>query len=296
MKPKPHQAKAIDFAVESLKLNRRCVAQLPTGSGKTLVALTVSRMMPNRRIWILTPTVESLAAHTSQSRMIGLNIAPELRDRKASRFARLCITTYATAWHRPQIIKPDDLIIFDECHHVNFRAPCNSSLLHSKRLAFGLSASPWSIGSKDYFPHRHIQPLSELINLGINADYSICDWSVPVSRSYQIVYTRASANHELLRGLKSSDYAICKRMNSRQVIDRFRRGIVRTIVVNRMLTEGFDLRQVKHIYIDRIIKSRILLYQMAGRALRAHNGQTASIYVSDSDTKERLISAFQRAK
>ena len=215
MKPKPHQAKAIDFAVESLKLNRRW-RSYRRAAVKHSSLMTVSRMMPNRRIWILTPTVESLAAHASQSRMIGLNIAPELRDRKASRFARLCITTYATAWHRPQIIKPDDLIIFDECHHVNFRAPAISSLLHGKAISLWLSASPWSIGSKDYFPHRHIQPLSELINLGINADYSICDWSVPVSRSYQIVYTRASANHELLRGLKSSDYAICKRMNSRQ--------------------------------------------------------------------------------
>lgn len=296
MKAKQHQSKAIDFALDALKNHRRCVAQLPTGSGKTLVGLTVASMMGNRRVWILTPTVESLAAHTSQARHLGIACSVELAERKASRFARLCLTTYATAWHRPQAIKPDDLLIFDECHHVNFKAPINAALVHEKRLAFGLSASPWSVGCKSFFPNRHIQPLSELIELGINARYEICEWTDPVNRGYQIVYSRASQNHSLLKGLKQSDYAICSRENSRQVIDRFRRGLVRTIIVNRMLTEGFDLRQVKSVFIDRRIRSKIMLYQMAGRALRPHNGETARIYVQDSDTKDRLLLAFKRAR
>lgn len=296
MKPKTHQSRAIDFAVDLLSKNRRCVAQLPTGSGKTLVGLIVAKSVANRRVWILTPTVESLAAHVSQARHLGIPIATELGARKAGRFSRLCVTTYATAWNRANVIKADDLIIFDECHHVNFKAPINAAFVHDKRVALGLSASPWSVGCKAFFPDRHIQPLSELINLGINAPYEIRDWEDPTNRAYQVVYSKANHNHELLRGLRQADYAICKRSNSRQVIDRFKRGLVRTIIVNRMLTEGFDLKQIKSVFIDRNINSRIMLYQMAGRALRPHQGEVARIYVKDCETKKRLLLAFKRAR
>lgn len=93
-----------------------------------------------------------------------------------------------------------------------------------------------------------------------------------------------------------SDFAAYQAADARRTISRFRFGFLGTIVVNRMLTEGFDQPQIKRIWIARNTESQIAALQMAGRALRPYKEQAATIYVQSEQTRNTLISALERAR
>lgn len=302
MKPREDQEQAIAFALDALADHRRALLQLPTGTGKTLCGLLIAKrwLGSQRKVYILTPSVQALAQTIKLGQLLGIRVTADQGERTASRFCSVVGSTYATAWARHQRIpRKNTLLILDECHHINYQAPVNVSMLEHFEQAVGLSATPWSIGCHGYFGHNcHVFPLSRSIAMGINCEFEITKWQEPDRNGrYQVIYSRnISKMHPLIRSMAGTDYAIYKRRQAAVIIERFRRGMIRSLVVDRMLTEGFDLKQIKSIYVDRLVMSRILLMQMLGRALRPCDGKRASIAIRHPLSYRRLLQAVRRAQ
>lgn len=296
-----YQTQATAFALDSLQSCGRAVVQLPTGSGKTRVALRVAQAWlrgRGRRVYLITPSEETISQTVIAARLLGLRPMIDAGHEQASRHAQFIISTYASAWRRHEKwIAKSTLLLLDECHHVNFAAPVNADILDRFDYGVGLSATPWSKGCMAYFRKNiFIYSLSRAIADGVNAQYEIKPWTEPVNGSYQIVYTnRQDVRESLKRIMQSCDYAIYSQPRARDIISRFRTGAIKTIVVNRMLTEGFDLPAIKRIWIARDTKSRIAAMQMAGRALRAHKSRTAELFISSAQTRVLLDEALKRA-
>lgn len=296
-----YQTQATAFALDSLQSCGRAVVQLPTGSGKTRVALRVAQTWlrgRNRRVYLLTPSEETVTQTVIAARLLGLRPMIDAGRQRASRHAQLVISTYASAWRRhEQWISKSTLLLLDECHHVNFAAPVNADILDRFDYGVGLSATPWSKGCLSYFRKRKfIYELTRAISEGVNSPYEIKAWSQPINGMYQIVYTnRQDQRESLKRIMQACDYAIYSAPRAREVISRFRTGAIKTIVVNRMLTEGFDLPAIKRIWIMRDTRSRIAAMQMAGRALRAYKSRTAELFIASEQTRILLNEALKRA-
>ena len=300
MQTRKYQQAAIDFSVGALSEGKRAVIQLPTGTGKTLVLLRVAEheLRAGRPVYVIVPTDEAVQQVRHTALRLGLFPVLDTQGRKAPAQAPLVITTYSCAWHRyRRRLRTNTLCLLDECHHINFNAPVNFNILNSFQVAIGLSATPWSKGCLKYFDsNRYRYKLSQAITDGVNSQFEIKPWIEPSKGSYQIIYTNDADYRERLCGsLAGTDYAIHQRVNARKVIARFRHGILGTIIVNRMLTEGFDLPQIKRVWIARRTGSRIAAMQMAGRALRPYQGRIASIYALTSETRQLLEQAIAKA-
>ena len=295
-----YQANAVDFALAHLGGQRRAVIQLPTGTGKSLVLLTIARwaVRQQKRVYLVAPTVEALTQLHRLSLSVGVRVVFDRATQQAPRLAPCVLTTYATAWRRFRQRAVDDaVLLLDECHHINYTAPANVALMQSFPLAIGASATPWSRGCLPFFDgNRYTYGLTESISAGHSAPYRIGAWQSPVPVDRPIIYVDNDSDlQQFCRGLRSSDYAIYQRRNARQIIARYRDEMIKAIVVRRMLTEGFDYAHCKAVYIGRKTRSRIAVMQMAGRALRPYSGKTATIFAINEDTEYLLAQAFQKA-
>jgi len=64
------------------------------------------------------------------------------------------------------------------------------------------------------------------------------------------------------------DYVISDRNNNQEVIDRFKNNELDVLINVNILSEGSDVPNIKTVFLTRYTKSRILMTQMIGRALR----------------------------
>lgn len=300
MDPRPHQSEAIDFATERLRSEgSRCVAQLPTGSGKTLVKAKVAQYWNTlgRKVVILTPSAVTLGKIFWQLRKEGLFPDIEMAEKKASRRSALVISTYATAWRdSDKHLDQGALLILDECHHCNERASSNMSIYRRYNYVFGVSASPWSEECLSLFQHHHYYPLRQAIQDGINCEFEITGDSPIREGNYQLVFCPTSmSTEEFSRLVPNGDWVLYTRNEKLDRIVRFKEGKIGTMFANRMLTEGFDLPPIKKVWILRKTASPILAYQMLGRALRPHHGAKAICHVAHWETKKALRDALQFA-
>ena len=300
MQLRAYQSRAVAYALDHLAGRKRSVIQLPTGTGKSLVLLHIAAqsLRQRKRIYLVVPTAEAIAQFHLLTLLLGMRAVFDIGPEAAPPLAPFVITTYATAWRRFRAwVKPETLVLLDECHHVNYTAPVNLEILRSFPMAIGASATPWSRGCLEFFDgNRHVYRLSESIAAGHNAPYRIERWQAPQPVDSPIIYT---GNGEDLRqfcaGMKASDYAIYQRRNARLIIQRYRHDLLKAIVVRRMLTEGFDNPRCKAVYIARQTASRIAAMQMSGRALRPHRDQKATIFVVNREIAKLVKSAFRRA-
>ncbi len=301
MRARPHQVDAIDFCQRMLSAGHaRCVVQMPTGSGKSFVIRQIARDWIKRGgvVYVLCPTEEVIEQQRLDSLREGMTPVIEMAELHASRFARYILGSFGSMWRRYEKHRREKtLALIDECHHFNYDAPTNCKIAGIFERVIGFSATPWSEGCLRFFEDRlHVYPLSHAIRDGVNCAYRVQDWIEPIPGQYQIVYC---SNLDDIRGMclriAPSDYAVYQERNARQTISRFRYGRLGTIVVNRMLTEGFDQPQIKRVWIARNTGSEILALQMAGRALRPYRGRGAEIYTQSQQTQETLLSALNRA-
>jgi superfamily II DNA or RNA helicase len=298
--PRPHQSKAIDFAIEQLKQQgARCLVQLPTGSGKSLVKAHVAKHWfdKGRRVVVLTPSAVTVGKLFWELRRIGLLPEIDMGSKKAASGSEVVIGTYATAWRdQDKHFDPTALLILDECHHCNEKAKCNTSIYRQYNYVFGVSASPWSDACLKLFKHHHFYPLRQAIKDGINCEFEILDDCAIGANKYQLVYCPTSHTAKQIgRSHPGGDWVLYDADHKNERIVSFREGKISTMFVNRMLTEGFDLPPVKHIWIQRDTRSPVLAYQMLGRALRPYDGQIAKCYVRHPETKTTLQTALAYA-
>lgn len=299
---RPYQQEAVSYALARLAQGKRSLLQLPTGTGKSLVLMELARQwikQTGSRVYLLAPTMEAISAILRQGHSFGLRAFRDFGNRSGGRSAPLTISTYASGWRRAYQVSRthgNPLLLLDECHHCNFAAPSNISILKNYAYAIGTSATPWSSECQSYFDNAlFTYRLSDSISAGHNANFEIFGWKSPTSKNHPIIYAETNELSQICSAMASCDYAICTRMDARKIIQRYRLGSQPAIVVNRMLMEGFDYPQCKDIYIHRSSCSDIELMQMAGRALRPYRGLAASIYVRDPDTRRRLVLAIRRA-
>lgn len=301
MVPRPHQSKTIDFAIDRLKgESARCLAQLPTGSGKTLVKAHVALYWHNlgRRVVVLTPSSATVGKLYFEFKRVGLRPDVSLADEKADPRSEVVISTYASAWQdrRSKYYEPTSLLILDECHHCNDRAESNLSIYRQYQFVFGVSASPWSRACLSLFENHFVYSLREAIKAGVNCDFELLPDKAIGSDPYQLVFCPSSATtRELGRQYGDSDWVLYDADDRNGRVIRFKTGKVRTMFANQMLTEGFDLPAIKNVWIQRGTKSPILAYQMLGRSLRPYEGQNAKCYIRHSETRKAIGEALELA-
>ena len=299
---RPHQAEAIGFCLRNLRAGHsRCVVQMPTGSGKSFVIRRVAQAWIKKggNAFILCPTEEVIEQQRLDSVREGMFPVIEQAERHASQFARYTIGSFNTMWRRCEKHRRSrSLLLVDECHHFNYDAPTNLKIGNIFERAIGFSATPWSIGCLDFFENRlHVYPLSEAVRVQVNCNYRIEDWIDPVPGRYQVVYcSNFDEIQQMCLRISPSDFAAYQAADARLTISRFRLGLLGTIVVNRMLTEGFDQPQIKRLWIARNTESEIAALQMAGRALRPYKGQSATLYIQSEQTQNTLLAALERAR
>lgn len=301
MTPRQHQIQAIKFGLDVLeKGHARGLAQMPTGSGKTFVGVTLAREWIRRGgcVTFLEPSEEVIEQVRRAALLAGLTPVIEKAEKHASRSAQCVVASYNTMWRRyEKHRKPKSLAILDECHHFNYDAESNLMVASVFERAIGLSATPWSKGCLDFFENRiFVYPLSQAIRDQVNCGYAVMPWDTPQTGKYQIVYCGSYTDvRQMCSRIRPSDYAVYQESDARKNIGRFRHGMLGTIVVNRMLTEGFDLPQIKRVWIARDTESEIFALQMAGRALRPYRGERAMVFVQSDKTRQTLQAAIQRA-
>lgn len=302
MKARKHQSDAIEFCLSTLQAGHaRCVVQMPTGSGKSFVERRVVEYWLRRggSAYLLCPTEEVIHQQRIDALKEGLLPTIEKAELHASPLARFVIGSNSTMWRRGEKHrKPKTLAILDECHHFNFDAPTNLRIANIFERVIGFSATPWAPGCLEFFENRlHIYPLSQSIREGINCKYHVLPWSRPTPGRYQIVYCSNMPDiQDMCQRILPSDFAVYNEKDARRTISRFRYGGLGTIVVNRMLTEGFDLPQIKRVWIAKNTESMIHTLQMAGRAFRPYRNQEAEIYITSPQTLVTLEAALARAE
>lgn len=249
-------------------------------------------------VYLVTPNEESAIQVRSLAFSLGVASIIDGPSKVAPRSHPMVISTYAAAWRRNCRRNPDKtLLVLDECHHVNYSAPVNREMLIRFPNAVGMSASPWSRGCIDYFQkNRYTYRLSEAISEGYCAEFDLKPWTEPTNGPYQLIYTNnGKLRSELISRLQQSDYVLWNRSDSKRIITKFRYGAINTLVLNRMLTEGFDQPEIKRIWIERRTQSRIAAMQMAGRSLRPYNNRRATVFCADEELAALLDSAFRLA-
>lgn len=301
MKARHHQTQAIEFCLRTLQAGHsRCVVQMPTGSGKSFVErrLVDYWIRQGGSAYILCPSEEVIHQQRIDALKEGLLPTIEKAELHASSYARFVLGSFNTMWRRyEKHRRPKTLAILDECHHFNFDAPANLKIASIFERVIGFSATPWASGCLDFFENRsHVYPLSQSIKEGVNCPYQILPWSIPTPGRYQIVYCSNMQDiRDMCQRILPSEYAVYQEKDARLTISRFRYGGLGTIVVNRMLTEGFDLPQIKRVWIAKNTDSMIHSLQMTGRALRPYNKQEAQVYVASAQTESTLQAAIERA-
>lgn len=111
--PYPHQMQAL----EAWAQGKRGVVELPTGSGKTQLALNAMEMV-GRGTLIVVPTLD-LVLQWSESLKKTFGLEPGVVGGGQYEVAAVTVTTYASAYrHGAHFGDRFGLVVFDECHHL----------------------------------------------------------------------------------------------------------------------------------------------------------------------------------
>jgi superfamily II DNA or RNA helicase len=189
------------------------------------------------------------------------------------------------------------LIVIDEAHHSSYAAPIFSSVISRFPRAIGLTATPWTNRLINLFDQTYFYSLTEAISNCVVSPIEIIRMPTfaPGCNSPAIIFVATNDEAKL----KSEKHVHADWIgHSRDVSTNFavlncwKSGQIRTLFVNRMLLEGYDLPDLETVWIDMKIKSHVMCAQIIGRALRYRQGKRARIFVlsdeSESTAREAL--------
>jgi superfamily II DNA or RNA helicase len=128
-------------AVQAWKQSLRGVIVMPTGTGKTEVALEIMRAAAVSTL-IVAP-VRDLMYQWHRRIQYGLGFDAGIVGDNEFRVEAVSVTTYDSAYiHMDRLGNRFALIIFDECHHLPAPVRCDAARMSAAPLRLGLSATP----------------------------------------------------------------------------------------------------------------------------------------------------------
>jgi superfamily II DNA or RNA helicase len=153
--PFPHQREAVDTW---LKTGRRGVVVLPTGTGKTFVAvMCIARV--SRPALVVTPTIDLMNQwYAELVDLFGVEVG--LLGGGYHDFKPLTVTTYDSAYIRlEQWASRFGLIVFDECHHLPGPTYALAAVGSLAPYRLGLTATPERADGGDQMLPELIGPI-----------------------------------------------------------------------------------------------------------------------------------------
>lgn len=299
--PWPHQAEAFDRCWRFLQERGRArgLVQMPTGTGKSRLmrALTYALVAVQRRpVVIAVPTeeiLEQLVADVRRETRTPFYVDKAAQRRPAT--SLITLASHATLWRRLDRYPERSALLFDECHHSGRPAECNLRSLERFEKVIGLSASPWSPECTEIYQDRVLYRygLSRAIEEGRLCGFVIEEMPEPAPEptKHELYFCASNGRaREMAAACPGAAYVGHETVERAERVAAFRAGRVRRLYLNRCLTEGFDCPQVTRVFIDRPPGSELLLYQMAGRALRrSHAGKLARLFCRDVVAMERAL-------
>lgn len=251
---------------------RSVLAVLPTGSGKTIIASQICTKYP-RVVWI---------AHRN-----------ELLD-QAERALKLVghnNFTLQSIYAEPKVVDCD-LLVLDESHH----EPAITVRRLIDRIKYkhllGLTATPYrmdnkimsfntviyGVGLDDLVNDRYLVPI-HLVNVVTRSPHDLIKWMYvhPEYMHKSIIFVKDKSDGRFYTGLLSTDYIVAEiygESDRARIIHEYQYGNIDVLVSCVVLTEGTDLPCTNTVVIARNTKSKTLLTQMVGRAMRPYKSKT----------------------
>jgi DNA repair protein RadD len=160
---RPHQVQGIADLRECMKTGlRRLILEIPTGGGKTEVAIDMIRsaVAKGSRVLFVVNRVQLLEQTVTRFEAAGLSVGVYQAANTRETHRRVLVASIQTITSRKHFDKiPSDigLVVFDEAHAVgggkSYHRLMFSLLKKAPRTAFiGLTATPWAKGMAKYYP------------------------------------------------------------------------------------------------------------------------------------------------
>jgi superfamily II DNA or RNA helicase len=136
--PHPHQAEAVDAW---LRAGRRGVVVLPTGTGKTFVAILCIQRV-SRPALVVTPTLDLMRQWVGQlSSFLGVEVGAVGGGEFDVK--PITVTTYDSAYlKQEQVGNRFGMLVFDECHHLPGPTIAEAAVMSLAPFRLGLTATP----------------------------------------------------------------------------------------------------------------------------------------------------------
>jgi superfamily II DNA or RNA helicase len=155
-----HQKEAIETALSA----RRCMIQLPTGSGKTVTMATFLKMFPAARVVVVSPS-ESITRNNKDTieAVTGEEVGCVYGGKKVYR--RITSATQQSIYNKiledPDAFNDISILIFDECHTVGYTKTfwtINRAFMNTA-YRIGLSGTAWREYGDNLAMEGYIGPL-----------------------------------------------------------------------------------------------------------------------------------------
>jgi superfamily II DNA or RNA helicase len=183
-------------AVDAWKRTRRGVVVMPTGTGKTEVALAILRDTGTSTL-VVAP-VRDLMYQWHRRILLALGVDAGIIGDSVFRVRPVSVTTYDSACiHMEQFGAQFELVVFDECHHLPGDVRRDAARMSAAPMRLGLTATPersdgrhadldWLVG-----PTVYHMPISAARGKTL-ADYEVVRVAVHLSDREQARYDAAS--------------------------------------------------------------------------------------------------------
>lgn len=310
----PHQHKAIASARDAFRAkHRRVVLQVPTGGGKTRLAVEVVRgaiEKGSRVLWLAHRTElisQAFAALTSAGLDPGC-IAAGMWSRPDLALQVASIQTLAARGERP----PADLVVADECHHLGDGAETWRAVADVYPRILGLTATPErgdGTGLAPMFTHliqvvsvrdltesghlvpaQVIRPDTYLKKRGatgnVLAQPPVEAWMQHAGdgQGFLFAATVDDANEYAdaltARGITARCVHAGTPVDERAaMVDGFRAGRIRVLTNVYVFTEGTDLPMARVCMLARGCSTAGMMLQMIGRVLRLWSGKRDALVI-----------------
>jgi DNA repair protein RadD len=313
----PHQIEGIRLAREAMRSHKRVVLQIPTGGGKTRLAVEVIRGAFDRgrpAVWLASRT-DLVSQSFDVLERAGL--APGCIAAQCERPERpglVQVASVQTLVARPDVAPPGDLVVVDECRHLGAGAERWAEVLDRWPNAYvlGLDATPERGDGTGLAPlFTHLIQVVSVRDLTLSGHLVPCD----VVRPDRYLKQRGESGNKLAQDpvdawiehaagrsgfMFSSNVEQAQehagRLNAKGVVTRcvhaktpaderdaifdgFRKKRIDCITNVYVCTEGIDLPRAEVCCLARGASTAGTVLQMVGRVLRVSSGKTKALLI-----------------